>query len=243
MIYFISDVHLGHTQRDANRQLENMLLALLDKIEADCETLFIVGDLFDYWFEYKTVIPKIYTRTLAALLRYREKGIPIEYVMGNHDFGHIDYFERELDIHIHKGDIVRTLGAKKFYISHGDGKAEKDKGYRMLKKVLRNPLSMKLFQMIHPDCGIGLASDSSKKSRGYTDKKKQITIEGLREFAGKKIAEGYDYLVMGHSHFEEITDFGRGIYVNIGSFTKIPTFGIFDGKEMQVLNVREFLEE
>ena len=138
MIYFISDAHLGHEKKDINRTVEDTLIAFLGKIQSDCEKLFIVGDLFDYWFEYKSVIPKIYIRTLAALINLKDKGIPIEYIMGNHDFGHYKYFEEEMGIPVFRDDIEREINGKKFYISHGDGKSYNDTGYLILKKILRN---------------------------------------------------------------------------------------------------------
>ena len=132
MIYFFSDVHLGLLSRAEDKIREELLLKFLDKIRNDCERLFIVGDLFDYWFEYKTVIPKYFFRTIHMLYEMRREGIEIEYVMGNHDFGHKDFFQSELDIYVHKDDIERELYGNKFYISHGDGKSHKDTGYKIL---------------------------------------------------------------------------------------------------------------
>jgi UDP-2,3-diacylglucosamine hydrolase len=243
MIYFISDIHLGLEKRELDIERENLLINFLRKIKNDCEILFIVGDLFDYWFEYKTVIPKFYTRTLAALLDLHESGIKIEYLMGNHDFGHIDYFEKELGIPIYKDDIERTLGGKRFYISHGDGKANNDAGYRFMKKILRNKISMKLFQFIHPDYGIALAKGSSRKSRRYTDQKNFGPICGMKEFAEQKINEGFDFVIMGHRHRAEYAELPGGIYINLGAWTKEPLYAVFDGGKLELKRVGDFVSK
>jgi UDP-2,3-diacylglucosamine hydrolase len=241
MIYFISDVHLGVEERKQDKIREDLLLRFLSNISDNCETLFIVGDLFDYWFEYKTVIPRYYYRTLTALHDMRKRGIGIEYVMGNHDFGHRDFFRDELDIPIFTDDIERTLYGRKFYISHGDGKAFNDNGYLLLKKVLRNPVSQKLFNLIHPDLGIRLASGTSRTSRSYTGKKDFGELEGQGNFARKKIDEGFDYVIMGHRHIAEMTPYGRGYYINLGEWIKEPTYAEFDGAQVRLRRVEEIL--
>jgi len=243
MIYFISDIHLGFFPRERDKEREELLIRLLRKISSDCRTLVIAGDLFDYWFEYKSVIPKNYIHTLAELLRMKEAGIEIEYLMGNHDFGHLDFFEKELGIPIHREDIQREYYGKKFYISHGDGKVKNDKGYLFVKKVVRHPLSNKIFRFFHPDFGIGLASSSSHQSRGYTDRKNFGHHDGMFEFAEEKIREGNDYVIMGHRHriiFEEIAG---GYYINLGEWIKNPQVGIFDGEKFELIPVIEFLNQ
>lgn len=237
MVYFFSDVHLGYLRRADDRVREDMLLQFLDYIARDAERIFIVGDLFDYWFEYSTVIPKYFYRTLAALERLARSGIPIEYLMGNHDFGHQRFFGEEIGITIERGDIERTLGGKRFFIAHGDGKVKNDTGYLILRAILRNKISIKLFQWIHPDIGIGLATQSSRKSRLYTDAKEYGTEDGLMEFATEKIAEGFDYVIMGHRHLAGIYPSGGGYYVNLGHWlgSSPPTFARFDGRNVELM--------
>ncbi len=241
MIYFISDVHLGILKRDEDRLREDLLIGFLEKISDNCTKLFIVGDLFDYWFEYRTVIPKYFYRTLFTLKQMRLKGIEIEYVMGNHDFGHRTFFGSELDIPIYTNDIERELYGKKFYISHGDGKSYKDTGYKILKKILRNRTAQFLYRMIHPDIGIALASTSSRKSRVYTDKKNYGDREGMRDFAEKKISEGYDYVIMGHRHKLIRERIGTGTYINLGEWIHFPSYAVFDGQDIETGSVRELV--
>lgn len=237
MIYFISDLHLGVTERKEDRKREDLFLSLMDRIMPDCEKVYLVGDIFDYWFDYKTVIPKNFYRTLAKLREFTDAGIEIEYLMGNHDFGHRSFFEEELGIAVISTDIERVHGGKKFYISHGDGKADNDTGYLILRSILRNKVANFIYRIIHPDIGIGLASGSSKKSRSYTDTKDYGENEGMINFAKKKIDEGFDYVIMGHRHKRLELKHGSGTYYNLGEWIQEPSYGTFDGKEFRLERV------
>lgn len=241
MFYFISDLHLGVFERKKDKAREDLFIELLERISLDAETIFLVGDIFDFWFEYKTVVPAYFYRTLTAIDKLCSKGIKIEYLMGNHDFGHHDFFKKEFDIDIHREDITRELGGKKFFISHGDGKAKNDIGYRILKAILRNPVSNRMYRFIHPDIGIGVASGSSKKSRSYTDQKDFGPTDGMKDFAISKLDEGFDYVVMGHRHKAEIYPHNSSYYINLGDWINEPTFGIFDGDKFELPQVRDFL--
>jgi UDP-2,3-diacylglucosamine hydrolase len=241
MIYFISDIHLGLLEPETERKREKILLDFLQKIRHDARRLYIVGDLFDYWFEYKTVIPKRFIRTIAAILDLKSRGIAIEYIMGNHDFGHRDFFETELGIPIYKDDITREINGRKFYLSHGDGKSYKDTGYKILKSILRNPLSLRLYSMLHPDAGIGMALASSRRSRKHTDRKDFGKNDGMMDFARIKIGEGFDYVIMGHRHKAMAKQLGGGWYYNLGEWINTPTFARFDGEKMELHEVKDFL--
>lgn len=243
MVYFFSDVHLGLFSREDNILRENKLLEFFSVIEEDCETLFIVGDLFDYWFEYSTVTPKYFYRILTALRELRLKGIKIEYLMGNHDFGHKTFFEQELDIPIFKEDIIREFNGKKFYISHGDGKNNKDVGYKLLKVVLRNSLAQWLFRWIHPDLGIKLAMSSSKTSRQYTGKKDWGENDGMEDFAINQISKDFDYVIVGHRHKATFKKLGPGTFIDLGDWLNPkPTFAYFDGKDVKLDFVDDFIQ-
>jgi UDP-2,3-diacylglucosamine hydrolase len=242
MIYFISDIHLGFQSRSEDRKNEEILLTFLEKIQSNTDTLVIVGDLFDYWFDYGKVIPKNYYRSLTAIDKLVRSGMKIEYIIGNHDFGHYRFFKEEFGITPSEGDIEREYNGKKFYLSHGDGKSNNDTGYRILKKILRSRLNQNLFRKIHPDIGIWLASGSSRKSRHYTDTKYYGEVDGMREFAYKKIEEGFDYVIMGHSHKLGITSHKNGFYVNLGEWIKNPHFAVFDGEKLELKSVRDYLQ-
>lgn len=243
--YFISDVHLGFGPREEDRVRETRLLAVLERIILESESgeaqgLFIVGDLFDSWFDFGSVVPRRHVRTLAALARIAER-IPVDYLMGNHDFGHRDFFQTELGIAIHRGDIERHLLGKRFYISHGDGKAANDTGYLILRKILRSPVAQAAYKIIHPDLGIPFAEWVSGRSRLHTDERDALRKhDGLKVFAEKILAEGKaDYVVMGHRHEAAIHTVNDGIYINLGDWLRSYTFGIFDNAGFHLEQVPE----
>ena len=244
MYFFFSDLHLGLGSRESNRDREQALLRFLTMVrEERADGLFIVGDLFDYWFEYRSVIPRGFSRTLGAIAALTDAGIPVEYLMGNHDFGHRDFFEEELGVRVHGGDIERTLAGRRCYLSHGDGKAFNDTGYLILKKVLRNRLTNSLFRFIHPDIGIGAASYASKRSRDHTTQKnyqgeRSGESDGLYAFAERKIVqEGYQLVVMGHSHMPRRVDLSGGTYINLGTWLRDRSYLALDEN---VLELRRF---
>jgi UDP-2,3-diacylglucosamine hydrolase len=246
MVYFLSDVHLGYGLPEQSRKRESLLIAMLEAITPSATHLFLVGDIFDYWFEYRTVLPRQFFRTIAALERLRTRGVQIEYLVGNHDFGHNDFFERELGITIHWNDIERTLGGKRFYIAHGDGKVAGDWGYHLLRTLLRNRIANVLYRWIHPDIGIGLAAFSSRNSRAYTSARDDGTSDSLVDFARRTICErGFDYVVMGHRHRPIVLDITCddhcGTYINLGDWLRSPRIAVFDGKTCTLIEVEQLL--
>jgi len=231
--YFFSDAHLGLGSREENQERERRIVKFLNRVVSDGERLFIVGDLFDYWFEYRSVVPKGWIRLLGKLAELSDRGIKIIYVNGNHDFWMDDYFTRELGIEVHKDPIEITILGKKFYIHHGDGLLKKDRGYRILKSVLRNRFNIALYSIIHPDLTNALARWSSRTSRKHTGNK---TFEGndMVGFAERKLHQGFDYVVMGHDHRPTVRNFGRGVYVNLGDWITENSFAVFDGKQLRL---------
>ncbi|HEY3876489.1 MAG TPA: UDP-2,3-diacylglucosamine diphosphatase [Candidatus Kapabacteria bacterium] len=240
--YFISDVHLGYGPREEDRQREARLVRVLDGIidnakKGEVGGLFIVGDLFDSWFEFASVVPRRHVRSIAAFARIAEL-VPVEYLMGNHDFGHRDFFEKELSIPVHRGDIERALLGKRFYIAHGDGKAKNDTGYLILRKILRNPFLQACYRIIHPDLGIRFAEWISARSRAYTDQRDALKKQdGLLSFAEKLIEQSdVDFVVMGHRHSPMIVPFPKGTYVNLGDWIRNYTYGVFDEEGFRIVN-------
>jgi len=228
-VYFISDVHLGLGDRQAERQKEDRLLAFLQGILPKTGELCILGDLFDFWFEYATVIPKGFHRTLTALQAFTDRGIPVHYIAGNHDFWMGDFFQKELGVHMYLDPCELTLGGKRVFLHHGDGLAPRDTGYRMIKPVLRNRLAIRLYRLLHPDIGVPLARGSSRTSRAYTSNKDYGEEEGMLKFATKKFAEGCDIVVMGHRHRPHIEQIDKGTYVNLGDWISFHTYAVLDG--------------
>lgn len=266
MVYFFSDVHLGLGSAASNRDREAALLRFLAKVrEERPEALYIVGDLFDYWFEYRTVIPRGFSRTIGALAALVDAGVRVEYLVGNHDFGHRDFFEREIGISVHFDDIERTIAGRRCYLAHGDGKAFNDTGYAILKRVLRARVSNALFRLIHPDLGIGLAAFASRRSRDHTAQKnygagrggagrwgaggggverggagsggadeRAGETDGLAAFARRKIEEGVQLVVMGHSHRPLRLDLPGGTYINLGTWLRDRSYLVLTEEDMEL---------
>jgi UDP-2,3-diacylglucosamine hydrolase len=225
-LYFISDVHLGLGAREQERHKEDRLLSFLTTILPNAEKLFIVGDLFDFWFEYRTVVPKGFHRTLTALQELTDHGISVEYLAGNHDYWIGEFFTSELGMTLRFDPFEINLQGKRVYLHHGDGLAKNDLGYRMIKPILRNRLCIRAYRLLHPDFGVRLAQGSSKTSRAYTSAKDYgKEEEGMLAFARQKIREGLNIVVMGHRHKPTITPVENGTYVNLGDWINFNTYG------------------
>lgn len=231
--YFFSDAHLGIGTREDDQQKERMLIRFLERVKRDGEQLFIVGDLFDYWFEYGTVVPKGYFRLFSKLADLSEGGVKITYLAGNHDFWLRTYFHDELGMEICPDPIDREIRGKRFHIHHGDGLLRNDTGYRILKRVLRNKVNIFLFSLVHPDLAGRIARWSSRKSRQHTAKR-TFQMDDMVEFAEKKILQGFDFVVMGHNHIPCVRNIGAGCYVNLGDWITEQTYAVFDGKRLRL---------
>lgn len=225
--YFFSDVHLGLESREKERFKEKAIISFFDLIKEDAKEIFIVGDLFDCWIEYRYVVPKGYYRLFTKISELAEKGIKINYIAGNHDFWRGNFFKEEFGIEICHTEIDRKINGKKFFIHHGDGFAYNDFGYRIIKKILRNKTCQKLYSFIHPDIGIRLAKGTSETSRNHTNEKDYSEKDGMKDFATGKIKEGYDYVIMGHRHLPQIEKIGSGYYINLGDWIDYFTYGVF----------------
>jgi len=231
---FISDQHLGLQTKEIEDKKERKLVAFLKFAENNCDELFMMGDLFDYWFEYKRVYQKGYFRTLTALQDISEKGIKIHYFIGNHDFLHKDFFAKEIGANVYYDSLETALNGKKFYLAHGDGLVKNDYGYRILKAVLRNKITQWLYTWLHPDIGVAIASKASKSSREHTKKKNYGEQDGMLEEARKKIDEGFQYVIFGHSHEKVSFDYKNGKYINLGSWIDTPCYGKFDSNGFEI---------
>jgi UDP-2,3-diacylglucosamine hydrolase len=222
--YFFSDVHLGLQSAEVEKQKENRLLGFLNCIRSTARHLFILGDLFDFWFEYKTVIPKGFHRTLAALQQFTDGGTEVHYLAGNHDFWMGDFFTTELGIQLHFEPFEVNVEGKRIFFHHGDGLAHNDAGYRFLKPILRNRLNIRLYRWLHPDIGVRLARGSSRTSREYTSNKHFGEEEGMIDCARKHIERGADIVMMGHRHKPLREEIGNGVYLNLGDWITHNTY-------------------
>lgn len=232
-IYFISDAHLGRESTLLESQKEQKLLAFLSQIEAECETLYILGDLFDFWFEYKNLIPKQFASILFALKKLKDSGSKIIYLAGNHDFWLGDFLPQQLGIAVHPDFLEVSHQGKKLFLTHGDGLAKKDIGYRILKKILRNKVNIWLYRQLPADFSYWLAKKVSHSSGNYTQQK-NIEYQEYLNFARGKIASGFDFVVMGHIHQPILEKIDKGFYVNVGDWMKNFSYGVLERGELRL---------
>jgi UDP-2,3-diacylglucosamine hydrolase len=239
-IYFASDNHLGAPTLEASRPREQKFVAWLDEIKHDAAAIFLLGDLFDFWFEYKTVIPKGFTRTLGKLAEISDSGIPIHYFVGNHDLWMNGYFEEELGIPVYHKPQEFKLNQKDFFIGHGDGLGPGDKGYKRMKKIFISPFFKWLFKWGHPDIGMRIAQYFSVKNKMISGDDDATFLgednEWLAVYSKRKLEEKHrDFFVFGHRHLPlEIQLNEKSKYINLGDWIQYFTYGVFDGKSFEL---------
>ena len=239
-IYFLSDFHLGAPDEKSSLVREKKLVHFFESIRHNAAQIFIVGDIFDFWYEYKEVVPRGYVRLLGKLAELTDAGIPVHFFVGNHDMWMHDYFQKELNISVYFEPKVFEFNQKKFYIGHGDGLGPGDHGYKFIKKIFRNPLCQWAFGQLHPTWGIGLANYFSRKSRVKTGNSDEIFLGEDKEWLILYCREilqqqHFDYFIFGHRHFP--LDFKLSAdsrYINLGDWIRNFTYAIFDGKDMEL---------
>lgn len=240
-IYFGSDFHLGAPDYESSLVREKRVVAWLEEISKDAHEIYLVGDVFDFWFEYKQVVPRGYTRLLGTLARLSDQGIAIKVFTGNHDMWFFDYLPQELGVEIIREPITRDWNGKKFFIGHGDGLGPGDHGYKFIKKIFASELCQWLFARLHPNFGIGLANFWSRTSRKAGAEKDKVFLGEDKEWLViycKEIVEHehFDHFIFGHRHMPlEIDLGGNSRYTNLGDWINFYTYGVFDGEEMKLV--------
>ena len=240
--FFASDFHLGIDGRLPAAERERQVVRWLDAVAPEAEAIYLIGDLFEFWFEYKTVIPKGFTRFLGKLAEVRDAGIPVHVFTGNHDLWMFGYFEAEFGIPVYRKPIQFELGGKQFFVGHGDGLGPNDLGYKRMKKVFTHPFSQWLFNWLHPDLGMRLAGYSSQKSRDAMPPEERAWMgeqkEWLLQYCDRKIDQGIepDYFIFGHRHLpiDWRLKNGRSRYVNLGEWMFANSYAVFDGVELEL---------
>ncbi len=245
-VYFLSDFHLGAPDPVKSLEREKIIVSFLDSIQHDAAVIFIVGDMFDFWYEYKRVVPKGFTRILGKLASLSDAGIQLYFFAGNHDMWMRDYFEQEFSMPVYFEPKEFLFNEKKFLIGHGDGLGPGDHGYKAMKRVFRNPFCQWLFGVFPPYFGMGLADYFSRKSRATTGKNDEVFMgednEWLITYSKEQLQlNHYDYLVFGHRHlpidFELKSALGVSRYINLGDWIRYFTFASFDGDRMQLQSI------
>ncbi|MCK5125765.1 MAG: UDP-2,3-diacylglucosamine diphosphatase [candidate division Zixibacteria bacterium] len=218
-IYFLSDAHLG-AEDDKNESIKiKKLFDFLNMVEGNGEKLYILGDLFDFWFEYKHAIPKQHLKAVFKLASLAESGVEIHYITGNHDFWLGDFLEKEVGITIHRDQLEVNENGLKLFLIHGDGLSPADWKYRIfVRSILRNRLAIALYRLLPPDWGIPFAKKMSSSSRNHTSGRNIDFTKDYELYAESKFAEGYDAVLIGHVHQPAFKKFENGIYINTGDF-------------------------
>lgn len=243
-IYFVSDSHLGVPDHSESLIREKLLVDWLEMVRKDASEIYLMGDIFDFWFEYKTVVPKGYVRLLGKFAELTDAGIVISYLQGNHDIWAFDYFERELNIKMYRKPLIREYGGKKFFLAHGDGLGPGDKGYKFLKRAFECPVNQWLFKWLHPDIGTRTALYWSRKSRyaniAREGKKEQgdgHENEMLFKFCKSYIKQnrGIDYFIFGHRHLPLNVQVENEVRcLIIGDWLTNFSYAVFDGNILEL---------
>jgi len=238
--FFISDVHLGVESQQRERLKTEKLDKFFNTVEKEGEQLFILGDFFDFWFDYRSVIFADYFQVLCKLKRVAESGTKIHIFGGNHDwwFSKKGFFSKKLNAEIYNNPAVVEIFGKKFFLAHGDGIAPSDRGYRwLLKPILRNPISIWLFGLLPAELGRILARITSSGSKLYTEKRNLSFEREYEEFAHEKLRQDTDFVIMGHLHIPTVIKFEEGTYINSGDFYKNFSYVEFDGYELMLKKI------
>lgn len=236
-LYLFSDAHLGCGTESQELEKVAKIAELVELVKQDGDRLVILGDLFDFWFEYKHAIPKEHTDVLFMLRELVRAGIRIDYVSGNHDFWMDDYFEKQIGVQVHRDSFDTEYAGNRMHLIHGDGLAPGDGGYRLLKKVLRGSLNIRLYRKLPPDWAIPLAKWVSGSSRKHTAKRDLTFAPDYADYARRKLADGFDIVAIGHLHLPVREEFDEGVYVNTGDFINHFSYVRVDGDGAQLLTV------
>lgn len=239
-IYFASDFHLGVPDQKSSLEREKMVVKWLEEIRHDAEEIYLMGDIFDFWFEYKSVVPKGYVRLLGKLAEITDSGIPVYFFTGNHDMWMFGYFPQELNIPVLREPVTKVFNGKKFFLGHGDGLGPGDHGYKFIKKVFANKFCQWLFARFHPNFGMSLAQYWSRKSRIANGTKDEQFHgeegEWLVIYAKEVLRkEHFDYFIFGHRHLPlDILLDEKSRYINLGEWVNYRSYAVFDGEKLEL---------
>jgi len=243
-LYFVSDLHFGAESDEKEKNKKKLLSYFLNEVCKDADELYIIGDLFDFWFEYKTVVFAEHVEVIQLLKDAISQGLRVHYVAGNHDFWVGDYLQNDVGLHIYPDPVYIDYDNKRFYLCHGDGIAKKDRGYRLMKRVFRNKFNIRLYRLLHPDIGIPLAKYISGSSRKYTSNIDLDDHGDYLEYAHLMMANGKaDFSFMGHRHSPLQHEFNDGtIYINLGDWLFNYTYATYENGTIQLKSLKEKME-
>jgi UDP-2,3-diacylglucosamine hydrolase len=235
--YIFSDAHLGGGTAGEEQIKRAKLQQLFQIVEKDATRLIILGDLFDFWFEYRYTIPKGYHWILSRLFELRKKGIQIDYVSGNHDFWMGDFFQTELGVAVHRDILNTEIDGRKVHLIHGDGLAKSDWGYRILKRILRNRLNIWLYRKVPTEWAYTLALKVSRGSRVHTSERDKSFVSDYEQYAIEKLQQGFAAVFIAHLHQPIRVDRENGVYINTGDFISHFSYVRIDRDRIELLSV------
>jgi UDP-2,3-diacylglucosamine hydrolase len=243
-IYFASDFHFGVPDHSSSLVREKLFIQWLDSIEPDASSLFLMGDVFDFWFEYKTVVPKGFVRVLGKLASLADSGLSIHLFRGNHDVWAFNYLQQEVGLHLHRHPEIIDIQGKRFYLNHGDGNGPGDYGYKFLKMIFASQVNQWLFKWLHPDIGSRLGLFFSYRSRvsnlakeGKKEKADHIETERLVLFCRDFIRKdpSIDYFILGHRHIPvDLPLNEKSRCIILGDWITNFTYAVFDGDSVRL---------
>ena len=233
-IYFISDIHLMLDESSDESAKRESLYRFLNFVRTTRGTLFFVGDLFDFYFEYPDVIPKSYFDFYNKAFQLKKAGVDLRFIAGNHDYWVLDFMKKKLMNHTYFDDTTFSLRGKNFYITHGDGVLSWDYGYRILKKIIRSPFFIWCFRLLHPTLAYKIARKGSRTENHpeLPEEVREKIRNELKKYALTHLQKGFDYMVCGHYHLNEIIDVEKGKLAVLGDWQDDPSYAVFDGKEL-----------
>lgn len=238
-IYFVSDVHLGAPALNNNRERELLFTRWLDEIKDDVSELYLMGDIFDFWYEYKKVVPRGFTRVLGRIADFSDRRIPVHFFTGNHDLWVFNYLTEETGVMVHHKEIIKEIRGKKFFLAHGDGLDKSDTGYLLLKRLFTNKTLQWLFSRLHPNFAFWLAhkwSASSRLSKSDIEADFMVNQDGMYKFAADFLTSTpLDYFVMGHRHQLALAKMNeKTTFVLLGEWIGTFSYGVFDGEKFEL---------
>lgn len=238
-IYFASDQHLGAPDEASSLVREKRFVNWLDTIKGDCQVLFLLGDLFDFWFEYRQVVPRGFVRVLGKLAELSDAGIQIYFFTGNHDLWMRDYLEKEIGATVFRDRQHFLIGGKKFFLAHGDGLGPGDMGYKRMKKLFTNKIAQFFFYLLHPDFAVWLGINTSRKNKLISGAEDVHFLgeekEWLAIYVKRKLeTEHFDYFIFGHRHLPMEISIGNSLYMNLGDWVNHFTYAVFDGNNLSL---------
>lgn len=247
-VYFISDIHLGAQALTDNREREKLFVQWMDEIKHDAARLFLMGDIFDFWYEYHKVVPRGFTRALGKIAELSDRGVEIHFFTGNHDVWVFDYLPGELNLILHRKEYKVEMMGKKFFLAHGDGLDATDKAYKLLKKVFTNKTLQWMFSRLHPNFAFALAHKWSKNSRltkGITGEHFKKEKEGLYIFSEDVLKkEFFDFFIFGHRHLMvDMPLKEKSRFILLGEWISLFSYGVFDGRTFELKQYKKAKSE